>query len=164
MQVSVGAIKISHAFHFELLVNVSMPSTNCQEPCREQIKCGLPFLLDRRFGDPQRNHLTILSSRSWRTTHGRHFRKWYHDQEILVTRFNTPLTPPSYGHCHRAGWQAAGGPASLCAGCAPSPSLWTCLNYVVRVSWFWCANFGNECYDLVATSETTKPSLTTLTN
>ena len=85
-----------------------------------------------------------------RTTHGRHFRKWYHDQEILVTRFNTPLTPPSYGHCHRAGWQAAGGPASLCAGCAPSPSLWTCLNYVVRVSWFWCANFGNECYDLLA--------------
>ena len=63
--------------------------------------------------------------------------------------------PPSYGHCHRAGWQAAGGPASLCAGCAPSPSLWTCLNYVVRVSWFWCANFGNECYDLVATRETT---------
>ena len=61
MQVSVGAIKISHAFHFELLVNVSMPSTNCQEPCREQVKWGPPLLF---LLPPYRSthSLTILSS------------------------------------------------------------------------------------------------------
>jgi len=154
MQVSVGAIKISHAFHFELLVNVSMPSTNCQEPCREQIKCkynrrSSPWMLACLM------RLTILSSHPEANNSWQAFPKIVPRPRNSCNTIQHSTYPPSYGHCHRAGWQAAGGPASLCAGCAPSPSLWTCLNYVVRVSWFWCANFGNECYDLVATSEVT---------
>ena len=157
MQVSVGAIKISHAFHFELLVNVSMPSTHCQEPCREQVKWGPPLLF---LLPPYRSthSLTILSSHPEANNSWQAFPKMVPRPRNSCNTIQHSTYPPSYGHCHRAGWQAAGGPASLCAGCAPSPSLWTYLNYVVRVSWFWCANFGNECYDLVATSETTKSS------
>ena len=65
MQVSVGAIKISHAFHFELLVNVSMPSTNCQEPCREQIKWAQASLRTMPCNANRPCRLTISWSRSW---------------------------------------------------------------------------------------------------
>ena len=157
MQVSVGAIKISHAFHFELLVNVSMPSTNCQEPCREQIKWGPPLLF---LLPPYRSthSLTILSSHPEANNSWQAFPKMVPRPRNSCNAIQHSTYPPVVWALSPSRVAGGGGPASLCAGCAPSPSLWTCLNYVVRVSWFWCANFGNECYDLVATSETTKSS------
>ena len=123
----------------------------------EQIKWG-PLLVFFTLDVGRTATLTILSSHPEANNSWQAFPKMVPRPRNSCNTIQHSTYPPSYGHCHRAGWQAAGGPASLCAGCAPSPSLWTCLNYVVRVSWFWCANFGNECYDLVATSETTKSS------